>query len=161
MVTLIIHGLETVEELAGILKFGIKESEYNIRCDKDTIHFIRKGIKIEESGNNGSPVKNNNKPLKKGPYSDEEIQYIIKNYGKISVRKIAEHLGRSQKHVSNKIWWLKKQGKIKIFGRNPKYLCNNNYNCQNCKYGTKEKTGNSYWCEKLNRRIFPRQEAVT
>jgi len=63
------------------------------------------------------------KKRKKNYWSVEEDRFIIENYPRMSVREIADALGRSKTSVSSKIRELRKKGKIKNRGYPmPKYL---------------------------------------
>ena len=133
--------------------------------DEETLQMAEmffEQIRKKVNGTNNSSGKNNQSSpsspqIKKGSYSKEEVNFIIENYGKISAVKIAEHLSRSHNSILNKIYWLKKEGKIgKKKTRVTKQVRSKCiHDCKNCQYGKKENLGDYYWCEKFKRRVLP------
>lgn len=45
-------------------------------------------------------------------WTKEEVQYLIDNYGKKSLKDLAKHIGRPYTVVNSKVQYLKKRGKI-------------------------------------------------
>ena len=140
----------------------------------DDIHIIRRIIETTDIFQDESKVppesneewfdkSNGNKKRKIRHFSQDEVNFILENYGRMPIKDIAEHLGRDPASVYNKIWWLKKHGKIAhLRGRKPKYVKTTErirnrciHDCKNCQYGRKEEVGDYYWCSKFNRRVLP------
>ena len=75
----------------------------DVKSVYDKIRDLKNKRKLEGTGGN----------TKKGRYTKDEVDFIIKNYGQMKISQMAKELGRTEKQIGNKIWWLKKQGKIK------------------------------------------------
>ena len=97
------------------------------------------------------------KLAKRGGYTEEEEQFIIDNYGKLSNKDIAKKLGRSESAIGVKIHNLKRRGKIQKKGNdddgctpelqkkkhrkqvNAAFVCIQD--CASCEHGEKEEFG--------------------
>ena len=135
------------------------KDKLEIPIDDEIVKTARKyGIETE-----WFDKSNGNKKRKIRHFSQDEVNFILENYGRMRTKDIAKHLGRDPASVYNKIWWLKKQGKIAhLQGRKPKYVKTTErirnrciHDCKNCQYGRKEEVGDYYWCSKFNRRVLP------
>jgi len=89
-------------------------------------------------------------------WKKKEEEFLIENYKKMTYAEIAEKLGRNEQQVSNKAFWLRRQGKInpkinhkKHRGRPPKHLGKisdngNGLTCADCPKAEKESGGTVY-----------------
>jgi len=98
------------------------------------------------------------KLAKRGGYTEEEEQFIIDNYGKLSNKDIAKKLGRSESAIGVKIYWLKRRGVIEDKKHRNKraataFVCIQD--CASCEHGEKEEFGDFYWCTMKGQRVNP------
>ena len=146
----------------GMIKISDEETLQMAEMFFDSIKKKVNGTNNSSGENNQSSPPSSQRNMKKKvkPFSEDEIEFIIENYGKLKVKDIANHLRRNPSTIYNKIWYLKKSGKIKkttLSGAKPKFIKNTHciHDCKNCQYGKKENFGDYYWCEKFKRRVLP------